>query len=194
MHEAMYYMEAVQKWGFNGQMTAQFCPVTEVKDIAIDDKSIGLCNGSFGHIAAQKKWGGFVNLADTLIGMEYKTIGLGCAGELAGVSLNQDFTGKLKFSESAYVLSKCKMIITTDSALMHAADALGVPIVAIFGGSLISKNAPINSKFEVVTADIKCRPCQGREEFNNCPDPKCLNNIETGSVINAIRNLLSRIS
>lgn len=78
--------------------------------------------------------------------------------------------GKLTLIESTAMLSHADLVITNDSYLMHAANALGKKIVAIFGSTVREFGFfPYGVNHKIIEAEgLPCRPCShiGRE---SCP-------------------------
>jgi heptosyltransferase-2 len=71
-----------------------------------------------------------------------------------------DLTDRLSLSESATVMASCRAVVATDSGPMHMADAVGVPLVALFG----AKNPlplwlPLSDKARVLTHAVPCAGC-----------------------------------
>ena len=69
--------------------------------------------------------------------------------------------GKLSILQSAELIRRCALIVTNDSAPMHLAVAMQVPVVAIFGATVPAFGfAPYGEKDVVVeTEGLTCRPC-----------------------------------
>ena len=105
-----------------------------------------------------------------------------------------DFSGELSLIESVALLRHASVVVTNDSFLMHAANALGKKIVAIFGSSVREFGFfPYGVKNEVLeVSGLKCRPCShvGRE---SCPKGhfKCMLEINPDSVLEAVKSLLN---
>jgi heptosyltransferase-2 len=72
-----------------------------------------------------------------------------------------DSSGRLSLLQSADLISRCAAIVTNDSAPMHLALAMRVPIVALFGPTAPEFGfAPVGRDDRVVeTAGLRCRPC-----------------------------------
>lgn len=101
----------------------------------------------------------------------------------------------LHFLKSAALLARCHLLITNDSALMHAAAALQVPTVAIFGPTNPTYVRPLQSRYRIVRKDLPCSPCffYSRRPLR-CYRPErdyaCLNWIEPEEVLEAAFSLL----
>ena len=61
------------------------------------------------------------------------------------------------------IISKCRLLISNDTGLMHFASVIGVPCIALFTATNLVKN--INREFHKNTVifkpDVECFPCQG---------------------------------
>ena len=62
--------------------------------------------------------------------------------------------GQLSIQETAAVIKGSSLLITNDSGLMHIADALGIPTIAIFGPTLVVKNRPVNKDSLVIDGNL----------------------------------------
>jgi len=199
IHEVDYYL--------NHAATVLGCPVRypqvqfPVSPVPISSSlkcsklKIALCNGAFATpYWLKKRWKGFSSLAQTLrkwIGAT--VIGIGGEKELSGVKLDFDFTGRLSFCETAYVLSYVDILITTDTAVMHLADLMGIPLVAIFGPTSISKNGPRSQNSLVLTSGANCAPCQFDRRFLNCGVASCMNDVISDEVMAGVRWILRKL-
>lgn len=80
------------------------------------------------------------------------------------------------------VLAACRLTVSNDSGAMHAAAALGVPVVALFGPTDERVTAPLGPHV-VLTNPVWCRPCLLRE----CPiDHRCLRGLRVERVWDAV--------
>lgn len=106
-----------------------------------------------------------------------------------------NFCGKFSMLESAAILSHADLVITNDSFLMHAANALGKKIVAIFGSSVKEFGFfPYGVEYKILEVDgLKCRPCShiGR---GSCPKKhfRCMVGIKPETVNEAATELLKQ--
>ena len=148
---------------------------------------IALCNGAFNTREWQKKhWPHFSHLSETLKRWFGGTIiGVGGKNEMDHVPLDIDFAGKLPITGTAKVLAQCDLMITTDSGNMHLGMILDKPLIALFGPTLTSKNAPRNRESTILKSGINCAPCQDTSRFYNCGDHgySCMRSITVGDVM-----------
>jgi lipopolysaccharide heptosyltransferase II len=73
--------------------------------------------------------------------------------------------GKLNLNSLAGFLTKTDLLITCDTGPMHMANALGTPLVALFGPTHPIRTGPYDRKFMVLTGEVDCSPCFRR----HCP-------------------------
>ena len=95
---------------------------------------------------------------------------------------------KTSISQLAALLKKVRLLITNDSAVMHLASYLNVPIAAIFGPTNEAKYGPWSQECVVIKKNISCRPCQKAQ----CPfgTLACLSSIKPNDVFGQIKSLL----
>jgi ADP-heptose:LPS heptosyltransferase len=191
-HEIDANMRFVRILGYHGAVPPLYVPVAEGPALDLPRPIIGICNSAFkSSIWAKKHWPYFAPLADMLKRwFGGSVVGVGGPGELAGIRLDADFCGKLRFTETAKVISQCDLFVSTDTGCMHAADALGVPLIALFGATLTSKNGPVSPKARVVQSKIGCAPCQYTTLFHSCTAYLCMHAITPGDVMREARRTL----
>jgi heptosyltransferase-3 len=90
----------------------------------------------------------------------------------------------------AAVLQSSDLFIGNDSGIAHLASSLGVPTVALFGPTDHRLWGPAGQCVAVVRSGRSCSPCE--EKRRHCCHPACLEEIETGSVIEEVEMLLKR--
>lgn len=71
-----------------------------------------------------------------------------------------DRVGKTTLRQLAALLPNAALVITNDNGCLHAAEASGVPVVAIFGPTDERKYGPRNPKSIVVRKRLHCVPCE----------------------------------
>jgi ADP-heptose:LPS heptosyltransferase len=89
----------------------------------------------------------------------------------------RNLVGQTAISQLVSVLKNASVVITCDTGPMHLAVALKTPVVALFGPSDPRRTGPFRGR--VVRAAVDCAPCNRR----TCPEPICMQQIETGSVL-----------
>lgn len=67
--------------------------------------------------------------------------------------------GKTTLPEMIEWLRLCSLMITNDTGPMHAAAALGVPVVALFGPTDQHSTGPYGQLENVMRIDLPCAPC-----------------------------------
>lgn len=83
----------------------------------------------------------------------------------------------------AGLLSKCALLLTNDTGPMHVADAVGTPVVAIFGPTDPATTSPYRPGHAIVRRPIECSPCLER----SCPlaHHRCMKEITVDDVYEA---------
>ena len=91
--------------------------------------------------------------------------------------------GKTSIRELMGILRRCAVLVTNDTGPMHMAQALGVPVVAIFGPTDPDATRPSGGGQSVIRTDVRCTPCLLRA----CPiDHRCMTGISTDQVMTAV--------
>ncbi len=86
--------------------------------------------------------------------------------------------------EVFFALSKMNAFLGNDSGLMHAADAIGVPLAVVFGATAPGWGGPLQPGAVLFYKNIECQPCYEKEcRFGHY---KCLNEISAKEVIDRI--------
>jgi heptosyltransferase-2 len=98
-----------------------------------------------------------------------------------------NFAGTTTLRQLASLISLCDVLLTNDSGPMHIADALGTPIVALFGSTSEVVTGPYRSSGAVIHKHVECSPCYQR----TCPiDFRCMKRIEADEVYDAVQRVL----
>ncbi len=86
----------------------------------------------------------------------------------------------------AAFLSLASVLIANDSECLHLADAVGRPVVALFGPTDPRVTGPLKSPSVALVKDVPCRPCS----YARCPyDHRCMLGIAVSEVLSAALSL-----
>ncbi|HOL47353.1 MAG TPA: glycosyltransferase family 9 protein [bacterium] len=165
----------------------------------IKEEFIGIAPGS-GNFLKEKRWhiDNFLILANLIVtNLNIKVVFFGSKQEeylLADKKNNNEkilnCIGKLKLNQTAALIRKAKLFIANDCGLMHIANALDIPVIAIFGPTIINKNRPFNPASIVISKNYDCQPCYKFNQEIKCNELKCLNDIKPEEVFLAVKKFL----
>jgi heptosyltransferase-2 len=99
-----------------------------------------------------------------------------------------DLAGCPSLMETAAHIARCRVFVGNDSGLMHLAEAVGVPVVALFGPTVEAFGYyPSLAESRTVERRLACRPCS-RNGSTPCPKQsgECLTGITPETVAAAI--------
>jgi len=101
-----------------------------------------------------------------------------------------DLCGKTSLGVLGAVIKRLSVLLTNDSGPAHIAYALGIPSVTIFGSTLPSEWAPLETgRHRVVAHEVECRPCGLN---TTCPIGfVCLEKVSVERVVEAGRQVMS---
>ncbi len=160
---------------------------------------IGIAPGS---VWPTKRWtiSGFATLARSFIAKGYGVVIIGGAEDVevaamvteqSGGALN--LVGRTSLVTSAAVIAKLRVLVTNDSAPMHIASAMGIPIVGVYCATIPEFGyTPWQVRSECVGLDtLVCRPC-GRHGPKRCPTGTnaCQEQLSPHAVIDATLRVL----
>ncbi len=99
-----------------------------------------------------------------------------------------DLSTKTTLGQLAGLLRKASLVISNDSATMHLASYLNIPLVAIFGITDDKKYGPWSERNAVVKKEIYCRPCQKAQcRFGTL---ECMRLVRVEDVLRQIKEIL----
>ena len=99
-----------------------------------------------------------------------------------------DLSAQTTLKELACLLRKADLLITNDSANLHMASYLNIPVVAIFGITDDAKYGPWSENSCVVKKEISCRPCAKAQcKFESL---ECMSLVKVSDVLRAAKNIL----
>lgn len=98
--------------------------------------------------------------------------------------------GGLSIRESAALIKRCILFISTDSGPMHISQAMGVPTIALFGPNDPSTVSPLIEPYEIIQKHLPCVPCNSKI----CDrDIECMKGITPEDVLEAINALFKKV-
>lgn len=104
-------------------------------------------------------------------------------GRMIGDSLecpSMVLSGQTTIRELMAVVKRCAIFLTNDTGPMHIAQALGVPVAAIFGSTDPQATGPVGQAQGVVRSPVRCAPCFLR----GCPiDHRCMSSVSVKQVL-----------
>jgi ADP-heptose:LPS heptosyltransferase len=121
-------------------------------------------------------------------GIAWCVIGQGRC-DLPGVVIpaGRDLRNRLSIRQSAALLAACAALVTGDSGPMHLAQAVGAPVVALFGSTTREWGFyPAGPNATVLERDMACRPCSLHGARRCGKDYACLKEISTDEVLQAL--------
>ena len=139
-----------------------------------------------------------VNLIVNKLGLSIVIIGSkndGICSAIANDSSKQilELHGKLDIRESLAIISLGEMTLGSDTGMVHASEALGVPVAMIMGPTNVQTGGGTSlDKSVVIEKDIWCRPCS-QNGNRPCYRSKqyCMTKISTSDVHRAIQRVLT---
>ncbi len=102
---------------------------------------------------------------------------------------SMNLAGDTDLKELAYLYSRCRALITTDTGPMHMAVAMGCPVVALFGPTAPWRTGPYGpGGHTVIRAGLECSPCFRKR----CTDWVCMKEIRVAAVFEAVNETIKR--
>jgi ADP-heptose:LPS heptosyltransferase len=103
-----------------------------------------------------------------------------------------NMAGRLSLLESCAVISQAQALVSADTGLLHAADQLGVPTIALIGPTAFGYPARVTS--QVLEVNLPCKPCS-KDGRGPCVNPifqKCMVDISSDRVKSTLLGILAR--
>ncbi len=101
------------------------------------------------------------------------------------------FTGKVTLAVLAGLLSRCALMLTTDSGPMHIGVSQNLPLVTMFGASPVPTFYPYDARDVLLKTPESCHPCG----IHDCPKQgdehmACMKHIPVAEVMKYVHELL----
>jgi len=93
----------------------------------------------------------------------------------------------ISLKDAAALLRLCKVLVSSDSGLAHAACAMGIKTVTIFGPKSPRVSRPFLDNI-VVSENLPCKPCSREERCRY--DMKCIRTVSVDDVLEKIHGLI----
>lgn len=103
-----------------------------------------------------------------------------------------DLTGKVSLPEMVEWIRLCDVMISNDTGPMHAAAAMGKPLVALFGPTNPNRTGPFGELQNVAQTKLWCAPCMSPR----CHNPKhleCLRVLAPSLVLERLQEHLASL-
>lgn len=102
-----------------------------------------------------------------------------------------NLAGKLNLSESSAILKRADLVIANDTGLLHVADQMERPTLALIGPTAFGY--PSHPTSRTLETKLKCQPCSkdGRGRCTNEVYQRCLVDLQPEAVAAAAQDLLS---
>ena len=177
-HQLSYYLELASVFG-DFEWSAE-CPPLQVDGTFAQAHGIARGRGWLAlapgaNYGLAKQWGveNFIFVAEEWLRRGGQVVLVGTAKErlmceelakwCTGKALN--LAGRTTMAELMAVLAGVDGVVANDSGAMHLAAALGTPGIGIFASTDPVATGPLGAPWELLVADVPCRPCLKRE----CP-------------------------
>lgn len=101
-----------------------------------------------------------------------------------------NLTGKTDLAQSAAIISDCEAVVTNDTGLLHFAEQLGKPAIALMGPAPFG--FPSRKTTAILERDLPCRPCSKHGQ-GPCVNPnfhECLRSIYPQEVSEKLAEIL----
>jgi len=102
-----------------------------------------------------------------------------------------NLAGSLSLAEMAGLLAEVDLVVSNDTGPVHAAAALGKPVLAIFGPTDAARTGPYGPNQRIIASGIDCRPCFSRKCRRG--DIACMAGIAPDAVFEAAKEMLAGV-
>lgn len=151
-----------------------------------------------------KRWGGYHELLEMLVKKGYRVVIAGTdgdrieAGYMAAAAGGQiiNMCGRLDLPRLVGVLARSRLVVANDTGAMHIAEAVGRPVIAIFGPTVRQFGfAPWRPESRVVETELDCRPCSLHGSLK-CPKGHfgCMSSITPDMIMETIEDMIGRMA
>lgn len=190
LHETFFNLEAAkQLLGVDYEPSdAQNHYIGEIGYSRPEGRLVGFHGGSKSGFWASKRWPHYTELAEELVRRGFRVASFGTAEEY--VEGTEDMTGGT-IQQMVRRMRECSYFVSNDSGLMNLANALGIPLVAIFAPTNVRTRGPLKPTSRSVALEKACSPCEckAKELFlgGGC---RCISEIPLDQVLETFDELV----
>jgi len=102
-----------------------------------------------------------------------------------------DLTNKLTIIESIFVIKNSNLTLGADTGLIHAADALGIPNISLYGPTNPYLVGPLSQNSIKLYPGLKCENCINLNSNSTCLHSKKTSDITINQVYNSIMGFVN---
>jgi len=98
-----------------------------------------------------------------------------------------NMAGLSSIAGTAAIIAGSKLLVSSDSGVLHIGVGLGIPTVSFFGSGIAKKWAPQGEMHTVLNRNLACSPCTLFGTTPVCPNKvRCLEEIDVETVFNTV--------
>lgn len=97
-------------------------------------------------------------------------------------------------AQAIKTISESKLLVTGDTGYGHLAALVDTPVITLAGPTDVQRTRPYSSASLTLDARnvLSCIPCYGRDDFNTCPNNRCMSNINPNEVMSSAKSILMK--
>lgn len=193
LHEALFNLEAAKQLLGVDYSTEDGAKsyVAEIEYRWPAGNLVGMHGGSKDGFWVSKRWPGHSALAAELKARGYRVASFGTPSEY--VEGTEDMTGGTIQQMTERMLA-CSYFVSNDSGVMNLANALGIPLIAVFGPTNFRTRGPLRATSRSVSLVKECSPCECKNAaFFLSGQCRCIGDIAVTEVLTAFDRLLADI-
>lgn len=194
----------------NYRTTVSYRPDEGVcRELGLPERYVCLQIGASAGSPTPKRWPGenFSALIE-LLSRQYPGLGIVTVGTQKEKELYIDplvrkhpgivnTAGRTDINQLCNVIKNGELAVTHDSGAMHLANALDVPLIALYGPTDYTRTRPLGENSVILRKDLACSPCmfgmgggQEAEIDRTCPGKECMAGISVDEVMGCIQSIL----
>ncbi len=197
--EGINFFRLVEPLGIFWKISEKYANFYPIKGVFKDPKRVVLFPGAS---IDERKWPveKFKEVALWLCDRGFSVVVVGGkedigAGEfiVSGLKGAKNMAGMTSLEETSKILASSRVVLSSDSGIMHLAVAVGTPVVALFGPGIESKWAPKDGVSIVINKRLSCSPCTKFGYTPPCPKgAECIKLVEVEEVKASLERILER--